>query len=67
MSTFIEPSIGVTVLETESADLQVELLVTHLLIFLQQEVKLPDWIKVEKEVTEDEEYTSYMIARANKK
>jgi len=50
LSSFINPNNGITVLETEAADLQ-------------QKVSLPSWIKTSKEVTEDITYTSYVIAK----
>jgi CYTH domain-containing protein len=50
MHTFVEPNVGLTVLETESDNLQ-------------REIKLPDWMQAKEEVTTDDLYSSFVIAK----
>jgi CYTH domain-containing protein len=50
LSTFLEPNIGISVLETETEDAE-------------QKVTLPAWLQAEKEVTTDDAYSSYKIAK----
>jgi CYTH domain-containing protein len=53
LSTYLEPKIKFSVIETEAADKK-------------QQIELPTWLKPKFEVTDDEKFSSFKIAKINR-